>query len=155
MLTELQAIIAGPLIYTDDRFRDRPLRTSTLQAAQQAMVTPPSGDALKALNRQLLAEAYPLALADAAIATDAGLAQLSRCTVLGPAYLHRLECSESVLDDVVRVQNAQDGCVRFSAWSTDSALPRRYESVQVPARRADHGQPPLRRVGLRPTRRRR
>jgi hypothetical protein len=133
VLTGLQAIIAGPLIYTDDRFRDRALRTSTLQAVQKAMVTPPSGDALKALNRELLAEAYPLALADAAIATDAGLAQLTRCTVVGPAYLHRLECSESVLDDVVRVQNAQDGCVRFSAWSTDSALPRRYESVQVPA----------------------
>ncbi len=32
---------------------------------------------------------------------------------------------------MVRVRDAQDGCVRFSAWSTDSALPRRYESVQV------------------------
>jgi hypothetical protein len=86
---------------------------------------------VSALNRQLLAEAYPLALADAAIATDAGVVELNRCTVLGPAYVHRLECSESVLDDVARVQNAQDGCVRFSAWSTGSALPRRYESVEI------------------------
>jgi hypothetical protein len=51
--------------------------------------------------------------------------------VLGAAYVHQLDCSESVLDDVVRVRNAQDGCVRFSAWSTGSALPRRYESVQI------------------------
>jgi hypothetical protein len=103
------------------------LRNSTLAA----VATNPTGDALRALNRQLLTEAYPLALADAALATDAGLIELTRCTVLGAAYVHRLECSESILDDVVRVQNAQDGCVRFSAWSTDSALPRRYESVEI------------------------
>ncbi|MGO9152923.1 hypothetical protein [Mycobacterium sp.] len=128
VITALQKVIDGPLIYTDERFRDRALRDST----RAAVAANPSGDALKALNRQLLAEAYPLALADAAITTDAGVANLTRCTVLGPAYLHRLECSESILDDVVAVQNAQDGCVRFSAWSTGSALPRRYESVQIP-----------------------
>jgi hypothetical protein len=94
---------------------------------------PPTAADLATLNRQLLAEAYPLALADAAIATAAGLVELTRCTLLGPIYVHRLECSESVLDDVARVENAQDGCVRFSAWATDSALPRRYESVQIAA----------------------
>ena len=36
------------------------------------MASPPAGPALAALNRQLLAEAYPLALADAAIAAGAG-----------------------------------------------------------------------------------
>ena len=126
----LQTVIAGPLIWTAARFADRPLRDSTAAAVQN----PPTGAAdLAALNRQLLAEAYPLALADAAIAATAGLVELTRCTLLGPAYVHRLECSESVLDDVVRVEDAQDGCVRFSAWATDSALPRRYESVQIAA----------------------
>jgi hypothetical protein len=130
-VTDLQAVINGPLVWTAARFTDRPLRAST-QAAAQA---PPTAEpALAALNRQLLAEAYPLALADAALAAGAGLVQLSRCTILGPAYVHRLECSESILDDVVRVINAQDGCVRFSAWATDSALPRRYESVQIAPR---------------------
>lgn len=125
----LQAIVDGPLLYTPDRFRDRSLRDSTVAA----VATNPTGTVLKTLNRQLLAEAYPLALADAAVATDAGLVELTRCTVLGAGYVHRLECDESVLDDVVRVRNAQDGCVRFSAWSTDSALPRRYESVEIAA----------------------
>ena len=129
VVTALQAVIDGALIYTDDRFHDRALRDSTAAA----VAANPSGAALQALNRQLLAEAYPLALADAALATDAGVIELARCTVLGAAYVHRLECSESILDDVVRVQNAQDGCVRFSAWSTGSALPRRYESVEIAA----------------------
>lgn len=130
MVAALQAVIDGPPIWTADRFADRPLRDSTAAAAQSRL----GGAALAALNRQLLAEAYPLALADAVLATDAGLVSLSRCTLLGPAYIHTLECSESILDDIVRVGNAQNGCVRFSAWPTGSALPRRYESVQIAAR---------------------
>ena len=130
IVADLQTVIDGALVWSAARFAGRPLRTSTLAEAQ----APPTGPALAALNRQLLAEAYPLALADAALAAEAGLVKLSRCTVLGPAYLHRLECSESILDDVVRVINAQDGCVRFSAWSAGSALPRRYESVQIAPR---------------------
>jgi hypothetical protein len=129
VVDDLQAVLDGVLVWTAERFADRPLRSSTLAA----VATPPAQPALATLNRQLLAEAYPLALADAALATDAGVVELCRCTVLGPAYVHRLECSESILDDVARVINAQDGCVRFSAWSTDSALPRRYECVQVEA----------------------
>jgi hypothetical protein len=125
----LQTVIDGPLIWTVSRFAEHPLRDATAAAVE----SPPTGADLAELNRQLLTEAYPLALADAAIATAAGLVALTRCTLLGTGYLHRLECSESVLDDVVRVENAQDGCVRFSAWSTDSALPRRYESVQIAA----------------------
>lgn len=129
LITALTAVIAGPLIWTAARFAGRPLRDSTLAAA----LAGPVGAARTALNRQLLAEAYPLALADAAIATAVGTVRLSRCTVLGPAYVHRLECSESILDGVVRVRDAQSGCVRFSAWSRDSALPRRYESVEIAA----------------------
>jgi hypothetical protein len=60
-----------------------------------------------------------------------GVVQLDRCTVLGPAHVHRLYASECILDEVVIVENAQDGCVRFSAWSTGSVLPRKYESVEI------------------------
>jgi hypothetical protein len=127
----LQAVIDGPLVWTAGRFADRPLRDATVAAVEQALISPPADPG--PLNRQLLAEAYPLALADAALATDAGAVDLIRCTVLGAGYVHQLDCSESILDDVVRVRNAQDGCVRFSAWSTGSALPRRYESVQIAA----------------------
>jgi hypothetical protein len=127
VVTDLQTVVDGPLVWTAARFADRPLRNSTAAA----VLTPPTGADLAALNRELLAEAFPMALADAAISTDAGLVELARVTVLGPAYVHRLECSESILDDVMLVEDAQDGCVRFSAWTTDSALPRKYESVRI------------------------
>jgi hypothetical protein len=69
---------------------------------------------------------------DHALATG-GLV-LDRCTVLGKLDVHRLECSESILDDVAVVANVQDGCVRFSAWATGSELPRKYECVRVAPR---------------------
>jgi len=83
---------------------------------------------------------------DPAIAMSSGVANISRCTILGPATLHRLEASESILDDVITVSNTQDGCVRFCTYASGSVLPRRYESAQVAARAPlftsrDFGQP--------------
>jgi hypothetical protein len=130
LVADLQAIVDGPLIYAPSPFADRPLTDSTAAA----VLAPPTGPALAVLNRRLLAEAFPSALADGALVLDGGVTCLSRVTLLGPAWVHRLECSESLLDDVVRVRDAQDGCVRFTAWSTDSALPRRYESVRIAPR---------------------
>jgi hypothetical protein len=69
--------------------------------------------------------------ADQALNLISGQAQLTRCTVLGPAAVHRLYASDCILDDVMLVDNTQDGCVRFSAWATGSVLPRQYESVEV------------------------
>jgi hypothetical protein len=124
----LQGIVDGPLIWDAARFSERTLSPTTLAA----VASPPSdAAALRTLNRLLLAEAFPLALADAALALEAGLVQLDRCTVLGRGYVHRLECSESILDDIEIVRDTQDGCVRFSAWSTGSHMPRRYESVEL------------------------
>ncbi len=71
---------------------------------------------------------------DLALAFNDGVVNLTRCTILGAANVHQLEASECILDDVVLVDNAQDGCVRFSAWSSGSVIPRKYESVEVPAR---------------------
>jgi hypothetical protein len=68
---------------------------------------------------------------DKAINLSAGEVQLSRCSILGKADAHQLYASECILDDVVNVENTQDGCVRFTAWSTGSVLPRQYESVQI------------------------
>jgi len=61
-----------------------------------------------------------------------GTAMLSRCTVLGPTVLHRVDVSESILRNVAQVDDTQDGCVRFSAWAAGSTLPRKYESVSIP-----------------------
>ena len=141
----------APLIWTRTGSRDR----AAARLAPPPRWPPAAGAALAALNRQLLAEAYPLALADAALAPTPGIAACPAARCSGRATLHRLECSESILDDVVRVQDAQDGCVRFSAWSTGSALPRRYESVQIDPGAPIMVEPPVRRVGLRAAARRR
>ncbi|MFZ1412293.1 MAG: hypothetical protein WAS07_12605, partial [Micropruina sp.] len=128
IVTALQAVVAGPLVWDPVRFAGR-----LLSPTSKALAAPPPSDPaeLRALNRRLLAEAYPLALADAALALEAGLVRLERTSVLGAGYVHRLECSESILDDLVLVRDNQDGCVRFSAWSTGSRLPRRYESIEL------------------------
>ena len=57
--------------------------------------------------------------------------RLKRTTLLGSARVHRFDASECILDDVVRVEDAQHGCVRFSAYARGSVLPRRYECVRV------------------------
>lgn len=71
-------------------------------------------------------------LPDLALSFITGTTNLSRCTVIGLAYLHELFGSECIFDDVIVVDNAQNGCVRFSAWSSGSVIPRQYESVQIP-----------------------
>jgi hypothetical protein len=57
---------------------------------------------------------------------------LNRCTLLGAGKVHQLEASECIFNDVLTVDNYQQGCVRFSAWSTESKIPRPYESVEIP-----------------------
>jgi hypothetical protein len=75
--------------------------------------------------------AWPLALADLALGFSEGTVKLSRCTVLGPTYTHRLDASESILDDLAVVEDAQDGCVRFTAYAKGSNLHQPYRSVEV------------------------
>jgi hypothetical protein len=75
-----------------------------------------------------------------------GTVSLSRCTVLGPTVLHQVDVSESILRNVAQADNTQGGCVRFSAWANGSTLPRKYESVTIPAgaglfTSTDFGQP--------------
>lgn len=123
----LNRLLAVPDLYDQRRFGSRRISP----AAWRPYAGRPRGDELLRLNRRLLERAYPAELADGAIAVHEGEARLERCTLLGPANLHRLEASECVLDDVVQVEDAQHGCVRFSAWSTGSVLPRQYESVEI------------------------
>ena len=132
LLKELNDLLKGPSLYDVDRFKPVNLSSATLEWTRQNL----HGDDLVRLNRWLLQEAYPSALADkdSAIALESGEVDLTRCTVLGPAYLHRLNASECILDDVVLVEDTQHGCVRFSAWTSSSVLPRHYESVGITAK---------------------
>lgn len=72
----------------------------------------------------------------AALALDLpmGTVSLARVTLLGPANLHRLNATDSILDDTVTVEDTQHGCVRFSAWATGSVIPGPYESVRIDPR---------------------
>jgi hypothetical protein len=81
-------------------------------------------------NRALLADSFPLELADLALAFGSGEVTIDRSTILGGSYVHRVNVSESVLDDLAWAEDPQQGCVRFSAWKTGSVLPRKYESVE-------------------------
>jgi hypothetical protein len=127
LVSDLNAVISGSSIYAPATFANIALT----QPTKQLIATNPTGADLLDLNRLLLEQAYPLALADLALAFDNGLADLSRCTVIGPTYVHRIEASECILDNVVIVENTQDGCVRFSATAQGSVIPRQYESVQT------------------------
>jgi hypothetical protein len=60
--------------------------------------------------------------------------------------VHRLQASECILQDMVEVEDVQDGCVRFSACAQGSVLPRQYECVAIKQQAAiftsiDFGQP--------------
>jgi len=85
-------------------------------------------------RRDFIADSFPLELGDFALAVDSGEVSFEHVTLLGGAYAHRVDVSESILGDVVWVENPQLGCVRFSAWSAGSILPRKYESLQITPR---------------------
>lgn len=126
----LNTVLAGPL-WNPILFANRTIPSSL--AAQAGATPAPAGAQLVAINRALLEAAFPIQLGHAALALDDGVVNLDRCTILGRSFVYRLECSESILDDWAVVDDTQDGCVRFSAWSAESSLPRQYESVTVAA----------------------
>jgi hypothetical protein len=129
LLDLLNQVVAGPSIYDPQVFRDVLLSTVTLDLLAHA---PAPGTPVPELNRRLLEDAFPLELADAALALADGTVALSRCTVLGRVILHRLQASECILQDLTQVDDTQDGCVRFTAWADGSVLPRQFESVRIP-----------------------
>ena len=116
--------------YTPALFAGVPLSSATQTLAAKN----PSGTELVRLNRMLLEETYPVAFAQAALALGTGEANLTRTTILGRVFVHRIEASECILDDFAVVEDTQHGCVRFTAWSQGSVLPRQYESVQMAPR---------------------
>ena len=128
VLDRLYAVLAGPSIHRSTVFAGVPLSAETSRLLSQTIPSQPAPE----LNRLLLEDAFPLELADAALAFADGTLALSRCTVLGRLVAHRLDASECILRELAQADDRQDGCVRFSAWFTGSLLPRQYESVSVP-----------------------
>jgi hypothetical protein len=95
-----------------------------------ALAAGAAGD-VPAINRALLEATFPVALAPAALAFDAGSVALERVSVIGSAFLHRLAASDSVLTGFSVVQDAQHGCVRYSAVSSGSYTPRQFSAAQL------------------------
>jgi hypothetical protein len=89
---------------------------------------------LATLDRATLEALYPLALADLAQGFSSGTVTLSRCSILGPLYVHRLNASECILHDIAQAEDAQHGCVRFSAYAQGSTLHQPYRSVAIAPR---------------------
>jgi len=140
----LNALVMGPGLYDPDRFATAALSPDVLALA--GSLPSPGGADLQNLNRSLLDEAFPVALGVAALAAENATAVLNRVTALGRLAVSRLQASDSILADYVAVDDTQDGCVRFSACTAGSLLPRQYESVTIAAQASlftsvDYGNP--------------
>lgn len=59
--------------------------------------------------------------------------RLTRCTAIGPGHVHRVTADGCILNGDFDAADVQTGCVRFTGWTTGSALPRKFESAEVPA----------------------
>lgn len=126
LLARLNGLLAEPPLPAT-AFNATPLSSLTAQYLAEAPPLQPA----PVLNRLLLEDAYPLELADAALAFADGTLNLSRCTVLGRLAAHELEASECILQQLATVDDLQGGCLRFTAWASGSTLPRQYESVTI------------------------
>jgi hypothetical protein len=125
IIAALNTIIgSGTSIYSDAAFAG-----VTLPPPVQALRAEGAAANVAALNRGLLEAGYPVALAAAALALSEGTASLTRVSVLGRTFVHRLQCSDSILADFTVAEDSQDGCVRFSAVADGSSVPRQYLSV--------------------------
>jgi hypothetical protein len=122
----LATVIAGPSIWDETLFADVPL-----PVAVQTLVDEGAAADTAALNLGLLRSAFPVALAPAALALADGTVGLDRVTVLGDAYVHRLDASNSILAGFTVAEDAQDGCVRFSAVGPASRVASPYLSVSL------------------------
>ena len=106
----------------------RPGLPRTVLAGLNALVDGPRAF----LDRARLEEAFPVALSTAALAVADAAVTLTRVTVLGRVFAHRLSASDSILADRARVEDTQDGCVRFCAYADGSVIPGPYRSAIVP-----------------------
>lgn len=122
----LNQVIAGPSIFDEQAFAGVPL-----PPALAALAVDGGGADAASLNLALLQAAYPVALSPAALAIASGTAVLTRVSVLGRAFAHRLRATDSILCDFAAVEDLQGGCVRFSCFPDGSSLPSQYQSPAI------------------------
>jgi hypothetical protein len=130
VLDGLNVLVAGGRsLYNPDLFATVKHSANILALAEAATRDPAD---LAALNRGLIDESFPVALGQAALAVADATVQFTRVTVLGRIAAHQLFANDSILRDFAAVDDTQNGCVRFSAYASGSAIPRQYESAAIP-----------------------
>lgn len=127
ILAELNTLLAGASIYDAQRFAAVPLPPAL---ATEAAAGPPPAERAR-VTRMLLEAAYPAELAPAAIAAANTDISLERTTVLGRIYGHRISATECILASFAAADDAQTGCVRFTAYVDGSRLRQPYEGVTI------------------------
>ena len=132
-LDGLNALVSGgSSLYHRVLFATANLSPGVLALAAQAEAGTLDPARFPALNRALIEESFPVALGVAALAVADATVQLTRVTVLGRIAAHRLSASDSIMAGFAAVDDTQDGCVRFSAYVSGSAIPRQYQSAAIP-----------------------
>ena len=116
-------MVIGRAVYRPDRWAGVPLSPQVQDLLSQ------EGAPRAWLNRLLLEDAYPLALAPAACAVAEATVQLNRVTVLGRVVAHRLHATDSILWGFTLVEDLADGCFRYSAALDGSRLPSGFNSA--------------------------
>ena len=127
VVAQLNTLLADTGLFSNANAAAIPLSDEVKKLASQPM----NAAERRRFSRLILEQAYAVDLADCAIAaTDAELT-LRRTTVLGPVFAHRLSASECILNDYAEAEDAQSGCVRFSAYAAGSRIRQPYECAET------------------------
>ena len=110
-------VVIGRAVYRPDRWAGVPLSPQTRDLLGQ-----PEAPRAR-LNRLLLEDAYPLALAPAACAVAEATVELNRVTVLGRVIARRLHVTDSVLHGFAVAADLEGSRLATSAATTGSQLP--------------------------------
>ena len=116
-------VVIGRAIYRPDRWAGVALSPQARDLLGQP------GVPRARLNRLLLEDAYPLALAPAACAVAEATVHLNRVTVLGRVIARRLYATDSILHGFAAVDDREEGHFTCSAATTGSRLPRALNSA--------------------------
>jgi hypothetical protein len=116
-------VVIGRAVYRPDRWAGVPLSPQARELLGQP------GAPRARLNRLLLEDAYPLALAPAACAVAEATVHLNRVTVLGRVIARRLHATDSILHGFTVADDQEDGCFTCSAATAGSRLPPGFNSA--------------------------
>jgi hypothetical protein len=123
--------VLSRLIEYGDIYRAELFRQVALSPQARLAGGGPGTAAERWRNRLLLEDAYPLALAPAAVAVADSTVTLNRVTILGRLVARRLYATDSIMHGFTVVEDTEEGCVRCSAVLDGSRLPPQQDSAEL------------------------